>query len=294
MNSPRRLPPGEPRKVWVTGAGGLIGRAVVDSPGRPPAWIAVGLGRGGLELTDPRAVAEQFRQDRPDALVHCAAVSKSPACQADPDRARRVNVEATAALADLFDGRPMVFLSTDLVFDGARGGYVETDPVNPLSVYAETKVAAEARLAGRPGVLILRTSLNHGVSPTGDRGFNEETVAAWRAGRTLRFFTDEYRCPLPASVTARVIWALLAQGASGLFHVGGAERLSRWEIGLRLAARHPGLHPRLEPASLREYLGAPRAPDTSLDSARVQARLDFPLPRYTDWLNQEAAGPAHA
>lgn len=294
MNPPLHWHPGEPRKVWVTGAGGLIGRAVVDSPARPPAWTAVGLTRAKIDLTDPRAVAARFRQDRPDALVHCAALSKSPACQADPELARRVNVEATAILADLAGGRPLVFLSTDLVFDGARGGYVETDAVRPLSVYAETKVEAEERLRDRPGTLVLRTSLNHGTSPTGDRGFNEETVSAWKAGRTLRLFTDEFRTPLPARVTARVIWTLLAQGATGLFHVGGAERLSRWEIGLRLAERHPEVSARLEPASLREYRGAPRSPDTSLDSARVQARLDFPLPRYSEWLRQEAAASPHA
>ena len=139
-----------------------------------------------------------------------------------------------------------------------------------------------------PRHLVVRTSLNHGESPTADRGFNEEIRNAWKAGRVLRLFTDEYRNPLASMVTARALWELLAQEASGILHVAGAERLSRWEIGKALAGRYPGVEARIEPGSLRDYHGAPRAPDTSLDCTRAQSRLSFPLPGYRAWL---AANP---
>ncbi len=240
--------------------------------------------RADLELSDFAAVEARFNSDRPDAVIHCAAMSRSPDCQRDPVRARLWNVAVTEHLAALAGDRPFLFLSTDLVFDGRKGRYLEEDPVGPLSVYAETKVEAEIAVRRNPRHLVVRTSLNHGHSPTGDRGFNEEMLNAWRAGRELRLFTDEFRNPLPAEVTARALWELLAQEAFGVLHVAGSERLSRWEIGDALAQRHREAGPRLQPGTRRDYQGAPRAPDTSLDCGRAQDRLSFALPAYRAWL----------
>ena len=69
----------------------------------------------------------------------------------------------------------------------------------------------------------------------------------------------------------------------GLYHLAGAERLSRWQIGQLLAQRWSHLNPRLEPASRLTYTGPPRPADTSLDCAKLQALLSFSLPRFTEW-----------
>jgi dTDP-4-dehydrorhamnose reductase len=179
-------------------------------------------------------------------------------------------------------------LSSDLVFDGRKGNYVESDAPNPLSTYAETKVAGEEIVALHPRHLIIRTSLNGGRSPTGDRGFNEELVSAWRAGKAVSLFEDEFRSPIAAGETARAVWELIARGGTGIYHVAGAERLSRLQIGELLAARWASLRPQIRRASLHTYSGARRAPDTSLNCARAQKLLSFALPGLTDWL---AANP---
>ena len=279
--------------VWITGAGGLIGHAL---PSVPSAGFGpVPLMRADLDLTDAAAVAARFRRDAPDAVIHCAGLTRNPACTADPALARRLNVGVTRHLAGLCAAAavPLVFFSTDLVFDGRKGAsYVESDPVNPQGVYAETKAEAERVVLAAPGNLVLRTSLNYGRSPTGERAFNEELVRAWQAGRTTPLFTDEFRRPLAAEVTARATWELVtqllrpaaAERPAGLYHLAGTERLSRWQLGELIAARHPEAGPRLLPASLEDYSGPPRPPDCSLDCSRVQARLSFPLPRFTDWL----------
>jgi dTDP-4-dehydrorhamnose reductase len=278
--------------AWITGAAGLIGSYLLRAaPGHACSWRVRGITRVQLDLTDFAAVARAFRRDSPQLIIHCAAISKSPVCQEQPDLARQINVEVTAHLAQLARDLPFVLLSTDLVFDGRQGGYAESDAPHPLSVYAETKVAAERVVLANPRHTVVRTSLNGGLSPTGDRGFNEEMRRAWLAGRTLKLFTDEFRSPIPAAVTARALWELIARDRPGLYHVAGAERLSRWQIGQCLAARWPQLEPRLEPASLRDYQGAPRAPDTSLCCDRVQALLSFPLPGLTDWLVAHAEDP---
>jgi len=272
-------------RAWITGAGGLIGNTLVQTAAtHAPAWKPRGLTRVMLDLTDFSATRRLFAREQPALVIHCAALSKSPACQANPQLAHLLNVEVTRQLVELAADLPFVFFSTDLVFDGRRGNYVEGDSVNPLSVYAETKAAAETIVARHSRALIVRTSLNGGTSPTGDRGFNEELRRAWQTGRTVKLFTDEFRSPIAAVETARAVWQLIAVGATGICHVAGSERLSRWQIGRLLADRWPQLHPQIEPGSLRDYQGAPRPPDTSLNCARAETLRGAPLPGFTDWL----------
>lgn len=276
--------------VWITGAGGLIGNQLVQTAPRLGAeYEAVGLARRTLNLLDAAAVKAAFHKQKPAAIIHCAALSKSPECQANPDLARKVNVEVTALLAELAAEIPFLFFSTDLVFNGRKGNYVETDPVEPLSVYAGTKVAAEQIVLANPNHTVIRTSLNGGTSPTGDRGFNEQMRHAWQAGKTLDLFCDEFRSPIPASETARAVWELLIKKQTGIFHLAGAERLSRAAIGEALANRWPQLHPKIRVGTLKDYRGAPRAPDTSLNSDKAQALLSFQLPGLMTWLKRNPA-----
>jgi len=278
--------------VWITGAGGLIGNYLVQTELQfAPMWSVQRLTRAHLDLLDFNAVRKEFLRRRPGLIIHCAAMSRSPDCQANPQLAQITNVEATAVLAELAKDIPFVFLSSDLVFDGCKGNYVETDSVGPLSVYAETKVAAEQSVLPNPRHTVVRTSLNGGTSPSGDRGFNEQIRLAWQAGQTLRLFTDEFRCPIPAVVTARAIWELVGREATGLFHVAGTERLSRVQIAELVAARWPQLKPKIEATSRKEYQGAPRPADTSLNCAKAQQLLSFPLPGLTAWLNEQPNEP---
>jgi dTDP-4-dehydrorhamnose reductase len=273
------------KTVWITGAGGLIGNYLVQTaPQFVPGWLVRGLTRADLDLADFDAVQRTFRSDAPELVIHCAALSKSPECQKNLGLARKLNVEVTALLAELAADVPFIFFSTDLVFDGRTGNYDESATVNPLSVYAETKAVAEKIVLANPRHTVIRTSLNGGTSPTGDRGFNEQLRQAFTDGQTVKLFTDEFRNPIPAVVTAPAAWELAAQNKPGLYHVAGSERLSRWELGNLIAARWPQLNPKLEAGSLKEYRGAPRAPDTSLNCAKVQQLLSFPLPALTEWL----------
>jgi dTDP-4-dehydrorhamnose reductase len=274
------------KTIWITGAGGLIGSYLARSAAQYMRDASVvALTRQQLDLADFAAVGTAFRRDNPQLVIHCAALSSSRDCEANPALARKLNVDTTVLLAELAAAVPLVFLSTDLVFDGRVGNYDEAAPVNPLSVYAETKVAAEQILLANPNHTVIRTSLNGGTSPTGDRGFNEQLRRAWGAGKSMQLFTDEFRAPIPAEVTARAIWELASLHKPGLYHVAGSERLSRWQIGQLLAARGPELNARIEPGSIKQYVGAPRTPDTSLNCAKAQKLLSFPLPGLTNWLS---------
>jgi dTDP-4-dehydrorhamnose reductase len=218
-------------------------------------------------------------------------LSRGAACAANPALAERVNVSATRHLCELAEAIPFVFFSTDLVFDGRQGRYVETDAPNPLSVYAETKARAEAIVLRNPRHTVIRTSLNTGVSPTGDKSFTEQMRRAWQRGETLKLFTDEFRAPIPATVSARAVWELARRNQPGLYHLAGRERLSRWEIGQLLARRWPELHAKMEPGSIKDFTGPLRPADTSLNCAKIQALLSFPLPVFSQWLRDNPAEP---
>jgi dTDP-4-dehydrorhamnose reductase len=106
---------------------------------------------------------------------------------------------------------------------------------------------------------------------------------SWKKGQTLRLFIDEFRSPIHARYTALATWELLAQKKTGIYHVAGCERLSRWEIGQILARRSPELMPQMEAGSLVTYQGDPRAPDTSLKCKKAQDCLSFALPGLREW-----------
>jgi len=246
------------------------------------------LTRDQLDLLDFAAVRREFRKEQPQLVIHCAALTVIADVQRNPNLARRVNVEATQLLAELAAEVRFVFFSTDLIFDGRKGNYVETDAANPLHVYGETKAAAEQIVLKNPRHLVVRTSVNGGISRAGDRGFNEQLRLSLQKSDGMKLFTDEFRSPIPAIETARAVWELAGKNCAGIFHVAGAEKLSRWQIGQLLAGRWPEIKTKIEPGSAKDFPGPPRALDTSLDISRAQKLLSKPLPGLSAWL---AANP---
>lgn len=271
--------------AWITGAGGLVGGYLVRTASRwAPDWDVRGLTRQDVDLTDEPAVRRLWREHQPAAVIHCAAISRPAVCEQDPGPARKVNVEATALLASLAGDRPLLFFSSDQVFDGRQGWYVEADRINPINRYGETKAAAEEIVLSNPRHTVIRLALTAGTSLTNDRSFVEDMRRSAGQGQRLTLFTDEFRSPLPAGVVARAIWELIVRKQCGLYHLGGAERLSRMEIGEALTTSYPELASRLQPGSVAAYRGPQRPPDLSMRCDKIQRLLSFPIPGFRSWL----------
>ena len=273
-------------RVVVTGAAGLIGQYLVKTASRwAPQWDIRGLTRAALDLTDHAAVTGIVQKLKPDLVIHCAALSRTKDCEQDSQRARRVNVDATAHLARLCADIPFLFLSSGEVFDGRRGWYREDDRPTPINVYGKTKAEAEQHVLQNPRHTVIRIVLTAGMSENGNRSFVEDMCRTAGAGTNVTLYADEYRCPLPAGVIARAVWELAVSRQPGLYHLGGSERLSRWEIGEVLRPWYPALNGRLIKGSSQHHRGAPRPADLSLNCEKLQRLLSFSIPGFRQWLD---------
>jgi dTDP-4-dehydrorhamnose reductase len=268
-------------RVLLTGASGSLGgyllRELSARQIETVAWS--GANKSALfemeidlvDLANPNEVARAFAAARPDVVIHAAAVASIADCFRDPLRAQHVNVQGSALLADLAakTGARMVLTSTDLVFGGLRGCYREDDVPMPLSVYGRTKLAAEKFVLTRPRNTVVRLSLLFGPSLTGRQSFFDTKIAALRAGKSVQVFVDEWRTPLSLASAARGLLAVAPSDYTGLLHMGGPERLSRFEMGRRLA-EFLQVDPSALVAATRDSMasGEPRPRDLSLDSGR--------------------------
>jgi dTDP-4-dehydrorhamnose reductase len=262
------------RRVLVTGASGQLGSYLLRELHRADSDVTAWNGTRGVDLGDEAALTAAFRAARPDVVLHAAAMARIADCHRDPPRARRVNTDGTATLARLAaeSAARLVFVSTDLVFDGEKPPYREGDAVSPLSVYGRTKADSEAAVLAAPRAVVARVSLLFGPSLNGRPSFFDEQVTALRTGKPLTLFADEWRTPLDLATAARALLAVARSDCTGLLHLGGPERLSRLEMGRRLAAHLGADAAAIRPAR-RDEVPAPesRPRDTSLDSSRWRA-----------------------
>jgi dTDP-4-dehydrorhamnose reductase len=280
------------RRLLVTGCGGFVGGAVAHEAG--PGWETKALTRGPallrrpnlewrtLDILDERALAGVFEEAAPDAVIHCAAIADIDVCEREQDKAYDVNVGVTQTLARLCRtrGTRLVYVSTDTVFDGAKGGYLETDPPGPLNWYAETKVAAERIVSDMPqNWVVARTSLVMGL-PLLTNGVSS-------IGRAMRILQNEgrlavspreIRSPIDVVTLARALLEIARAEFKGYIHLAGNDVLNRFEMTRRAAVKFGLPQDGVVPRDDNEVkVGAPRPLDVSLSNARARALLKTPM-----------------
>src|SRR5205085_126964 len=173
-------------------------------------------------------------------------------------------------------GARLVHLSSDLVYSGeGSGGYVETDPVDPVTVYGRTMAQAEALIAaGDPSAAVLRISLPMGVSFNGHAGAIDWIQSRFRAGRPATLYFDEVRSCTYTDDLNRVCEHFLAGDHAGLFHCGGPQALTLYQIA-QVVNRIGGYPPHLLKGCPRIEAGPipPRAGNVSMNSRKLITAL---------------------
>lgn len=287
------------RKLLVTGANGFVAGSVLAQAGHD--WELHALSRGeSSESTrnlpwhvcdgSPTSLAQLFRELKPDAVIHTAALADIDFCQANPSSARAANVELTRSFANLCaESRcKLVFCSTDTIFDGEHAPYKEEDAPAPVNFYAETKVEAEKIVsASCASSVIARLALVVGLPVMGaGNSFLARMLAALKEGRNVSVPAHEIRTPVDVITLGRALLELAADEHQGIFHLAGNERLNRFEMAQRITRKF-GFPERFVTVQARADTPgrAPRPRDVSLANAKACATLKTPMRSFDDALN---------
>ena len=229
-----------------------------------------------LDVRDAAAVSSIVEGRHPEVIVHTAALNPGQG----KDFAA-VNVAGTANVAGAAAeiGARLIHISSDMVFDGRKGGYVEADDPNPLTPYGVTKADAETAVtnSGADGVIV-RTSLIYGWRPTAARAA-QWMINATERGDTVRLWEDEMRSPIWVETLAAAVVELAGSDYTGVLHVGGSQAMSRYDFGsalLQFAGYDTGSVEAIPspPDELRPL-------DCTLDSSLARKTLTTKLPGVT-------------
>jgi dTDP-4-dehydrorhamnose reductase len=228
-----------------------------------------------LDLCDGPRLLNFIKGLKPELIIHAAANSNLDDCEKRPDEARRLNVESTRLLAE-FAGREhirLIFVSSDMVFDGQRGMYREDDTVRPISFYGQTKVEAENMVRDLcPDHVIVRTALIYGRPQYGGTSFSHWLENRLRQGVASPLFYDQFRTPIWVHDLAEAIWHLANSPFVGTIHLAGDNRIDRYQFGLELCRLTGYDSSLLQRVSMNDVASpAPRPVDVSLatDLART-------------------------
>jgi len=271
------------QRILITGASGFVGenlahrftslgaRVFLVYGSHVPQTRSDGAFRVDLSVRDdlPRVLGDLHV----DAVVHTAAIVSPDSCESDPEQAHAVNVEGTRETARWAEdrGARMLYFSTDLVYDGDRSPYKEEDPPNPINVYGRTKLSGEEEVQRIcSSWIVLRLALSYGPTRGALGDWTWKMREALREGKDLTLFTDQFRTPAYAGDTAEAVSMLIKGKENGIYHMGGSERISRYEFGRRFARAFQLPGNRFKAVRMSDVqAGAPRGRDCALNTDKL-------------------------
>ena len=273
-------------RVLITGAGGQLGRELVhvfcDHE-------VIAMDHSGFDVSDRDQVLSAVTSNRPDVIVHSAAMTNVDACETDVDRAFAVNALAVRHIAEGASrvGAYLCTISTDYVFDGEKKEpYHEWDMTNPVSVYGHSKLAGEHEAFRAPEALVTRLSWVCGRH--GDN-FVKTVLRLTREHDTMSFVDDQHGHPTFADDAAGMIRRLVADRRTGIVHVTNQGVVSRYEFAravLEAAGQDPERVTPISTDDMQPPRPARRPKNSALDNAVLRFSGLPLLPHYRESLER--------
>ena len=270
----------------VTGASGFLG-SYVSRALRARGYQTVGqahshLGTGNVcaDLTLAGSGVRLVEEIRPTVVVNCVALANVDLCDREPMLAQRLNADLCGELADGCDaiGATFVSVSTDQLWRNPPKFVTEDETPDPFSTYGRTKADGEVQ-AGRAGRhIIIRTNF-FGTGLAWRPSLSDLILARLRAGEVFNGFSDVYYTPIAVALASEWIVDMAEAGLTGTFHLGGRDRISKYEFAVALATAAG-----LDPANIKSgvvadaKLTAARPNEMSLNSAKIERALGRPVP----------------
>lgn len=235
------------RRIFITGGTGFVGGHILSQIGSDQEVFATfrtnkynfpEISWLQIDLTDFQSVRNLLSEIKPDVILHAAAMANLDAVAANPVAGEMVNFQVTRNLAEYAadTNTRIIFVSSDMVFDGKKGFYRETDLTHPLNFYGQTKLNSEIWLEKNcSNFVVARSTLVYGRSLTTSHSFAEVMIQRWRKGQAVPLFHDQYRSPILVDNLARALLELSASDFTGRLHLGGSTRISRLDFGIEFA-----------------------------------------------------------
>ena len=276
-------------KILITGARGQLGRDCVSILNEKCAVTAVDIEE--LDITSAPAVSEAIHSMQPRVIINCAAFTQVDACESQVETAWRVNADGPANLAAAAakTGARLIHVSTDYVFDGQKPvpqAYIESDATNPLSVYGQSKLAGEERIAASCNdYMIFRTAWLYGANGKNfirtilGKVLNEPETR-------LKIVNDQYGSPTWSYELARQIASLLTSSATGIYHASAEGYCTWYDLSLALL-QALDLTGRITACTTAEYpTPAVRPQNSILDNHRLKSENRNVMAHWHDGLKE--------
>ena len=232
-----------------------------------------------IDIQNSVQLAKSLREIKPEVIVHAAALTDVDVCEKTMELALAVNYEATRVIAQVARELEafLVYISTDYVFDGEKGMYSETAEPNPVNFYGLTKLKGEQAVEEQlSDYLIARSSVIYGSTPaSGKANFALWLLDNLQKNQPLRILTDQYVSPTLNTNLADMILDAVHKRTKGIFHLAGANRVSRYEFAESLCTVWGLDGSLLQRASMQDMKWLARRPrDSSLDVSKAVDTLN--------------------
>ncbi len=234
-------------KFLVTGSAGLVGSQVVKDLSQLPNEIYSCYHKSKpehgilthLDLTNSDDIIKTVKEIKPDAIIHLAALTDVDLCEKEKNLALNINAKATETISKQAAklGTFLVYVSTDYIFDGQQGMKKEYDAPNPIDYYGKSKLEGELALSDMASSwCIARTSTPFGMHPT-KKSFPLWVAENLQAKKEINVVTDQYTSPTYVPNLSKMLIEIATRQISGVIHLAGATRISRYELAGLVAAK---------------------------------------------------------